>query len=109
MINDVGARPSTQPDEEGVTETGLSLGSGEHATLLMVTVLAITVVPYVFAQILQTPINKLIGVADRTLPRDITEATLITIVSGIVVWRVVIRPLRDQTASAQKAVSEREA
>jgi hypothetical protein len=75
----------------------------------MIMVLAITVVGYVVAQILQTPINNLVGVADKTLPGDITEATLITIVSAMVLWRLVIRPLRDQTASAQKAVSEREA
>lgn len=101
--------PQPGPDEEGVAETGWSLGTGERATLLMITVLAITVVGYVVAQILQTPINKVVGVADKTLPGDITEAALITIVSGVVLWRLVIRPLRDQTATAQRAVSEREA
>jgi hypothetical protein len=50
----------------------------------MIMVLAITVVGYVVAQILQTPINNLVGVADKTLPGDITEATLITIVSAMV-------------------------
>lgn len=106
MSSDQG--PLLVEEDEDVLDTRWSLSSGEHANLLMLKVLSITVVAYLVAQIIQSPVNKLIGVKDKTLPGDITEATLITIVSATVLWRFVIRPLRDQSKRAEEAVSERE-
>jgi diguanylate cyclase (GGDEF)-like protein len=75
----------------------------------MLKVLSTTVVAYVVAQLLQSPIDRLVDVKDRTIPGDCTEASIITLVSAAILWQFVLRPLRARNAEAQAAVAEREA
>ena len=72
-------------------------------------VLATTVAAYIVAQLVQSPVNRGMHVNDGTTPGDIVEATVITAVAAVLLWWLVLRPLRISNLRARADVAEREA
>jgi hypothetical protein len=77
--------------------------------LLMLKVLATAIVAYTVAQLVQNRVNRAVHVHDGSVPGHVTEALVIMSVSAVVLWRLVLRPLRANNERANVEVADREA
>jgi diguanylate cyclase (GGDEF)-like protein len=75
-------------------------------TLLLLSV--VTVVAFEVAQGVQKVVYPHIGLIVDTVPAQLVEVTVIGAVSALIMWPLVLRPLRVSTAQASKDAGERE-